>query len=95
MGKVLKLILLSLTAWPLFYATIFLLSGSVDLFRPLNRFIWLPFLTAVIGVSIIFFYFHELYHNHSINGQSKMKWFLLFLFTGQFGMIFYWKKYIW
>lgn len=95
MGKFFKLILLSLTVWPLLYTAVFVLSGYIDLFRSLNKLIWLPFLTATIGVSIIFFYFHELYQNHSINGQSKMKWFLLFLFTGQFGMIFYWKKNIW
>lgn len=95
MGKVLKLILLCLTAWPLLYVGIFVLSGTIELFYSLNTHIMFSLITGGIGVSIIFFYFNELYHNHSIDGQSKMKWFLVFLFTGQFGMMLYWKKYIW
>lgn len=38
------------------------------------------------------FYFVELYHNQTMNRRSKMKWLQLFLFTGQFGMMFYWKN---
>lgn len=95
MGKILKLILLCLTIWPLLYLGIFTLSGTIELFYSLNRLIMFHLITGAISISITFFYFNELYRNDSIKGQSKMKWFLLFLFTGSFGMTFYWKKYIW
>lgn len=95
MGKVLKFILLCLTIWPLLYLVVFVLSGTVESFNLLTRLAMFHLITAAIGLGTIVFYFIELYHNRSINGQPKMKWFLLLFFTGQFGMILYWKKYIW
>jgi hypothetical protein len=95
MIKVLKFILLCLTIWPLLYLGIFVLRGTIEFFSLLTSLTMFHLITVAIGMSTIIFYFIELYHNHLINGQSKMKWFLLFLFTGQFGLILYWKKYIW
>lgn len=95
MYKILKLILLCLTIWPLLYLGIFVLNGTVEFFDSLTRLAMFHLITAAIGLGMMVFYFVELYHNRSINGQSKMKWFLVLLLTGQFGMILYWKKYIW
>ncbi len=92
MVKVLKLFILGLTVWPLLYLCIFVLSGTIELFYSLNQLVLFPVMTIAISLSTIIFYFVELYHNQTMNRRSKMKWLQLFLFTGQFGMMFYWKN---
>lgn len=94
MAKVIKLILLFLTLWPIPYVAIFILSGSVDFYASkMSVVVHLVSLAVILGISI--FYFVELYHNHLMNQKSRMKWLLLFLITGPVGMALYWKRYIW
>lgn len=100
MTKVLKLVLLGLTVWPLLFFIIFIFSGVIEPFYSFssintNTLAALTFATGLISLSMAVFYFIELYHNHSINGQSKMKWFILFLLTGSIGRVLYWKKFFW
>lgn len=94
MAKVIKLVLLFLTLWPIPYVAIFILSGAVAFYASkIIIMVNLVSLAAILGISI--FYFVELYHNHLINQKSKMRWLLLFLLTGPVGMALYWKRYIW
>lgn len=76
------------------YLVIFILNGIME-FSSFNTLVVFHFASGAIGLGVLIFYFNELYHNHLIKRQSKMKWLILFLFTGTFGFILYWKKYIW
>jgi hypothetical protein len=93
MIKALKFALLALTLWPIVYAGIFL-SGRVSSFLPFNILVIFHLGSAAIGMGL-WAYFVHLYNNVSVNGQSKMKWFIGFILTGPFAMAFYWKKHIW
>lgn len=93
MTKALKLALLGLTLWPIIYVGIFL-SGAATDFLPFNVLVTFHLSSAAIAVGLFAYYFH-LYNNISVNGQSKMKWFVGFVLMGPFAMTFYWKKHIW
>lgn len=93
MGKVLKLILLFLTIWPLVYIVL-LLNGTINSF-PYNTGIIVHLASLAVTLSMTTFYLIELYHTRSIRRQSKIKWFILYLLTGPIGMAIYWKRFIW
>lgn len=94
-----KLVMLCLTLWPLFYLT-YVILVFWDL--PLVAMTQLPliviiayFITIVILLILITVYSFHLYKNFQVDDQSKLIWFVGFIFAGAFVMIFYWRKYIW
>lgn len=99
MSKSSKLILLSLTLWPLIFgvaAVVFLWNLSLaETSRLPAAFSIASFVTVIILAISMFFYFFQLYNNPYIDNQSKLNWLIGIILTGTFAMVLYWKKYIW
>lgn len=99
MAPLKKLILLTLTLWPLIY-----LICSILFFwnLPLVALTQLPLavvsiqlVTMVLLLALVIVYSLHLYNNPAIDDKSKLMWFIGFIFAGAFVTIFYWKKYMW
>lgn len=94
-----KLVWLALTLWPLIYLIYSILflgnSSLVELTQlPLAVFI-IQLVTMILLLALVIVYSLHLYNNSVIDDQSKLMWFIGFIFAGVFVTIFYWKKHIW
>jgi hypothetical protein len=94
-----KLVLLSLTLWPLvyvIYAILFFWNLSLVALTQLPlAVIIIHIVTMIILLAIVIVYSLHLYSNSAIDDQSKLMWFIGFIFLGVFVTIVYWKKYVW
>lgn len=93
-----KLVLLCLTLWPLIYLTysiLFFWNLSLAAITQLPlAVIIIQLVTMIILLVLVIVYSFHLFNNSEVDDQSKLMWFIGFIFAGPFVTIFYWKKYI-